>query len=448
MNTTHGYGSILASNPIFQNELKTMYPDANSSITPIRAPNVPKEFDGRIVWKNYLPPIKDQGSCNSCFAFATTSCFSSRHNILTNNNPKIDLSPANIILCNYGTDQKAYDVTKQAIIAGTLYSGGIEESGKELSSKIGCNSDTLIDCWSYVYSSGIVEEGCIPYDMRGFDVDFSNWNPATVLPSCEKIMGSRFDFCANKKPARYYHTCGSYVVPGTKGQVVNSTTTIDGSEKNIRVEIYKFGPVSTCMAIYDDFMSWNGDGVYQYNGTGKPLGGHAVVIVGWGTSSDNIPYWIVANSWGTKWGDNGYFKIKRGTNECEIESNVVVALPDVIGITAFLDYQTLWSEPVMLLRGVFGDQINGYSASTMERYMSGKITDIDTYPIYNETNIPDFNVYLAGVPSSRRYASDFRLTSNSVVNWIRKYKYLLIFILVAILGIWYWYYRMHRRIRS
>ena len=34
---------------------------------------------------------------------------------------------------------------------------------------------------------------------------------------------------------------------------------------------------------------------------------------------------LAANSWGTEWGDSGFFKIRRGSNECSIESQVVGA---------------------------------------------------------------------------------------------------------------------------
>jgi hypothetical protein len=34
---------------------------------------------------------------------------------------------------------------------------------------------------------------------------------------------------------------------------------------------------------------------------------------------------LVANTWGTNWGENGYFKIIRGDNECEIETFVIAA---------------------------------------------------------------------------------------------------------------------------
>jgi hypothetical protein len=36
---------------------------------------------------------------------------------------------------------------------------------------------------------------------------------------------------------------------------------------------------------------------------------HGVLIVGWGTTELNIPYWIVENTWGTSWGQNGYVLI-------------------------------------------------------------------------------------------------------------------------------------------
>ena len=39
---------------------------------------------------------------------------------------------------------------------------------------------------------------------------------------------------------------------------------------------------------------------------------HAVNAVGYGTTEDGIDYYLVRNSWGESWGDNGYVKIKRG----------------------------------------------------------------------------------------------------------------------------------------
>ncbi|XP_021728537.1 zingipain-2-like [Chenopodium quinoa] len=43
---------------------------------------------------------------------------------------------------------------------------------------------------------------------------------------------------------------------------------------------------------------------------------HAVTAIGYGTSTDGIDYWLVKNSWGESWGENGYMRIIRGQNKC------------------------------------------------------------------------------------------------------------------------------------
>lgn len=59
------------------------------------------------------------------------------------------------------------------------------------------------------------------------------------------------------------------------------------------------------------------------------LGGHAIKIIGWGVE-DGTPYWLVVNSWNESWGDNGTFKILRGSDECGIEDNIVAGhAPDM-----------------------------------------------------------------------------------------------------------------------
>ena len=54
-------------------------------------------------------------------------------------------------------------------------------------------------------------------------------------------------------------------------------------------------------------------GVYQDENCGTDLD-HGVLVVGYG-SEMGLPYWLVKNSWSTKWGDNGYIKILRNYKE-------------------------------------------------------------------------------------------------------------------------------------
>ena len=84
-------------------------------------------------------------------------------------------------------------------------------------------------------------------------------------------------------------------------------------------EIMTNGPIQVAFMVYKSFMSYK-SGVYsKHFWELLPEGGHAVKIVGWGTES-GTDYWLVANSWDTTWGLDGYFKIKRGNNEGKIET--------------------------------------------------------------------------------------------------------------------------------
>lgn len=86
------------------------------------------------------------------------------------------------------------------------------------------------------------------------------------------------------------------------------------------------GPVEAAFYVYRDFISYK-SGVYHHT-SGSFLGGHAIKIIGWGVDG-STPYWIIANSWGTTWGINGFFWMLRGRNECGIESQVITGLASV-----------------------------------------------------------------------------------------------------------------------
>ena len=60
-------------------------------------------------------------------------------------------------------------------------------------------------------------------------------------------------------------------------------------------------------------------GVYHHVSSNY-LGGRAVTLVGYGTLSGE-KCWKVKNSWNEEWGDSGHFLIRRGSDECGIESD-------------------------------------------------------------------------------------------------------------------------------
>lgn len=64
------------------------------------------------------------------------------------------------------------------------------------------------------------------------------------------------------------------------------------------------GPVMTTLTVYADFMAYSG-GVYKHV-TGEQLGGHAISIIGY---DDKDQAFIIRNSWGTEWGENGFGRV-------------------------------------------------------------------------------------------------------------------------------------------
>jgi cathepsin B len=95
---------------------------------------------------------------------------------------------------------------------------------------------------------------------------------------------------------------------------------------SIRAEIYAHGPMEAGFSVYQDFFNYK-SGVYVYT-TGGYAGGHAIKILGWGYDEDSeLDYWLCANSWGTSWGEKGFFKIAWG--QCGIEQQVIACTPKV-----------------------------------------------------------------------------------------------------------------------
>jgi len=147
--------------------------------------------------------------------------------------------------------------------------------------------------------------------------------PTLFFPPCDDHMHKCQDYvdnptCENKCQDGYPKTLEE------DKSYASSVDTVRG-EENIMKEIYENGSVEGSFEVYEDFADYE-SGVYQHI-TGENLGGHAIKIIGWGVTDDGIKYWIIANSWGTNWGEKGFFRIVRRQDECNIESVVNTGIP-------------------------------------------------------------------------------------------------------------------------
>lgn len=103
-------------------------------------------------------------------------------------------------------------------------------------------------------------------------------------------------------------------------------------------DIKNNGPVVACFSVYESFFTYfnqNPNGVQSQaaineiikNNGNKPdskEGGHAVLILGFEQQVANGPWnWILQNSWGANWADNGFFRIEAGSDLKGIESGCV-----------------------------------------------------------------------------------------------------------------------------
>jgi len=88
--------------------------------------------------------------------------------------------------------------------------------------------------------------------------------------------------------------------------------------KAIKRALLDHGPVATNMIFYQDLDRYR-QGIYLHDGKSEEQGGHWIVIVGWKDDPGvkNGGHWICRNSWGEKWGENGYFNIVYG--ECGVD---------------------------------------------------------------------------------------------------------------------------------
>lgn len=179
----------------------------------------------------------------------------------------------------------------------------------------GCSGGQPLAAWQYFQSNGIVTGGaygnksdCYPYARAPCNHASAKGIPD--YPNCPADAGTV--------------PCSKTCVNGkswddAKVKNSNAPYTLSG-ETSIVQDVVQKGPVTVIYNVYKDFVAYK-SGIYQPSWPPLSLGGHAVAIYGFG-KENGTSYWLVKNSWNAGWGENGWFRIVKGRNACEIESGL------------------------------------------------------------------------------------------------------------------------------
>ncbi|KAI6171628.1 hypothetical protein M3Y98_00883700 [Aphelenchoides besseyi] len=243
--------------------------------------SIPTSFDVRTKWPkcngtfNAIPNQASKSSaccCGSCWAVSTASVIQDRRCILYNGTAKLPISSWDIVSCCFNCTPS--------------------DNGY-------CNGGYVYKAFDWFDTVGIVTggqyggEGCKPYEVAPGQSPPAN---RTCKKSCQASYTSP-TYPNDKKKGGYNKI------------FYNNTAAA-------QAEILANGSIVAQFDVYYDFYNYK-SGIYQHV-SGNYVGGHAVRLIGWGVDN-GTQYWLAANSWGVDWGDKGFFKIRRGNNECNFE---------------------------------------------------------------------------------------------------------------------------------
>nr|DAA06105.1 TPA_inf: cathepsin B [Acyrthosiphon pisum] len=245
---------------------------------------IDQEFDARKRWPHCktIGEVHNDGNSLLSWAYVPTGVFADRMCIATNGTYNQLLSTEELISCS-----------------------GIKED------EFGSVNDYYV--WEYLKNHGLVSGG--KYNTN------NGCQPSKIPP------------IGNLPTGLYENTCekrcyGNNTINYNQDHV-KIKNHYDIEYEDIQREVQNYGPVSMAFKVFDNDFFLYKSGVYEKTTNSEFIQWQYAKLIGWGVEN-GVDYWLLVNFWGYEWGQNGLFKIKRGTDECNIETFVHAGEPQLI----------------------------------------------------------------------------------------------------------------------
>ena len=211
------------------------------------------------MYPGYSTPVRNQGQCASCYTFATADVFTTRHKFM------------------YSRTNEQQSGSQEQILDLSMGYGNL-----------GCRGGFWENSYKYLLDKGLVDYSVYPY--QGDTSQSKPWVETDETINKWKVNKDLCTICTitsgNEADLWYAQFSGAV------GVAIDASTTA--------FQNYKGG-------IFDDVTC------------SKKQPNHAMVAIGYGyDEAARTYYWLVKNSYGTGWGENGFIRIKYGKNVCGI----------------------------------------------------------------------------------------------------------------------------------
>mmetsp|Transcript_20958 Transcript_20958/g.37128 ORF Transcript_20958/g.37128 Transcript_20958/m.37128 type:complete len:407 (-) Transcript_20958:34-1254(-) len=251
-----------------------------------------------------VSPVRDQGTLGTCYAYSAAGVVEGQLAIHSKRKATT-ISVEHVLECDAGVDPKA-----DAAVCGEF--GGWPY--------------LVLDYWSK--NGGAVEEKDWPYCAGTID-------PKSSLPMCFPCMPHNYSTSGCGEHDDLYCQPGTTAGQGSKGRCTSKSwiqkhrvAVVDGwdhygpDEVQLAAAVAEKGPLSATLDAFT--LQFYRKGIANPYFCRKDTFNHSVLLVGFGEEGGK-EFWKAKASWGTKYGERGYFRIRRNKDKCGINRAVVGA---------------------------------------------------------------------------------------------------------------------------